>query len=161
MDLSDDARKVAFVSEITGDEEIYLADLSEQTILNVSSARGDDGHPRLSRDGARVLFESDRDRDTEIYLADIERKTLHNLTRRAGSDRFPCLSADGRRAVYRMGDGYYVDDLDGTPARPIAGTEHVWNLWIAADGRRAVFLRSRTDAGDQRTLFHAYVVDVD
>lgn len=72
MDMSDDGEKVTFISASTGDEEVYLADLSKRTMLNVSSATGDEDRPCLSRDGTGVLFESDRDRDTEIYLADIE-----------------------------------------------------------------------------------------
>ena len=93
-------------------------------------------------------------------LADIEAQSLRNLTRRRGEDRMPCLSGDGRHAVYRNSDGYYVDNLDGTPVRPIARTKNVWILRIAAGGKWAVFLQSRKDAEDRRT-FHLYVVGLE
>ena len=161
VDLSDDGNRVGLVSHVSGDEELYVIDVTKGTLLNVSAAIGGEDRPKLSSDGSRVLFESDRDRDTEIYLADLNAKTLRNLTERDGDDRFPSLSADGRRAVYRhMGKGghYVVHDLDGSPVQSIAGTNKVWNLWISANGRRAVYLRNRKRDG--RRTFHIYVVDL-
>lgn len=144
--LSRNGQRVAFACDVTGDREIYLVDLQEETILNVSQATGEDTAPSLSEDGMRILFESHRDRDPEIYLADLKEKTLVNLTERAGRDRFPSLSPDGKTALYRDWDsGFCILDLESRAKRIIPGTRGVWTMDLSANARFSALVRWRDE----------------
>ena len=142
--LSGDGRRVAFVSTAPmGEHGIFVIDLEEETILNVSRGHGSD--PALSHDGSKVLFESRRDRDAEIYLADLEAGTLTNITDRAGNDRFPHIDPSGDRIIYRDWDArtFYVVDLASREKLPIPGTESVWTIHPAWRGGRVALVKWR------------------
>ena len=55
---------------------VWLLDIEEENIVNVSSHPARDGDPCVARNGRLVLFSSARDRGGSIYLADTETKTL-------------------------------------------------------------------------------------
>lgn len=121
--ISADGKRVVFISAATnlvpdqtdtnGTEDIFLYDLSTQSMLNLTP-NADNGSfaPRLSADGTRVVFMSSATKlvpgqtDTngsapDLFLYDIKTQTVTNLTLGANgeSEGFD-LSADGNLVVF-------------------------------------------------------------
>src|SRR3990167_9007601 len=72
---SPDSSKIIFVSEIDGNNEIYVmnADGSQQTNLTIDS--GTDGIPFWSPDGQKIAFVSNRAGDYNLYTMNTDGRT--------------------------------------------------------------------------------------
>jgi dipeptidyl aminopeptidase/acylaminoacyl peptidase len=109
--------RILFVSERTGNPEIWLLDEQGREVQLTSHASPDLA-PAWSPDGTRVAFESLRDGDSEIYVMDADGSNPVNLTRNPVEDRAPCWSPDGDRIVFESDRGgatdIYIMNVDGT-----------------------------------------------
>ncbi|MFN2570234.1 MAG: TolB family protein, partial [Gemmatimonadales bacterium] len=70
-DISRNGHLVTFMSNRSGNNEIYVLDLSDDSLWNVSNNAGatnnDDNWPRFSPNGKRIAFHSNRSGNYEIY----------------------------------------------------------------------------------------------
>jgi Tol biopolymer transport system component len=102
-DYSPDGRRIAFVSDRSGDaREIWLAraDGSEPTRLTYGPGRWQ-GSPRWSPDGRAIAFDSAPEEGRAgIWTIDVDGADLRRVTHGPGNDGIPSWSRDGRFLYY-------------------------------------------------------------
>lgn len=64
--------KIAFASDRTGDQEIYVMDSDGSNVVQLTHSPGWDAMPAWSPDGNKIAFQSDRDGNREIYVMDAD-----------------------------------------------------------------------------------------
>ncbi len=154
---SPDGRKIAFMSNRDGSEEIYLVNLDGSGLVNPTRSRGRDNRPMWSPNGRLIAFRSDRDGNGEVYVMNADGSGVRRLTRNPASDGGPVWSPDGRKLLFvrfRHGNSdIYVMNRDGsgqrnlTPeARPARIARDGSPAW-SPDGRFIAFLSERDSTG--------------
>jgi len=114
--LSPDGSKVAFESERSGSNQIWICDRDGANALQLTRFAAHAGTPRWSPDGRTIAFDSDND----IYVLEVAGGRPRRLTSEASTDVVPSWSGD-RRWIYfgsnRTG-GFQVWKVpaDGGPA---------------------------------------------
>ncbi len=91
--------KIAWVSERTGNQEVYVANRDGTNPVNVSNyPDGDDYAPSLSADGSKVAWRSNRGGNREVWVANTDGTEPVQVT--DGADDSPSLSADGSKIAW-------------------------------------------------------------
>lgn len=101
-----DGQALVYASRVTGNWEIFRADVATGVVTNLSRHPFADQHPRLSPDGRRIVFHTNRDLDFEIYTMAADGSDVRAVLRAPGDDRFPTWTPDGTRIVWSR----FVDD---------------------------------------------------
>jgi len=106
---SPDDKKLAFSSNRAAlvenldpyDLEIFVIDLENYSIQQLTKAKGHSEHPSWSPDGEYITFMSDRDGDWDIYYmkSDGSGKDI-KITNNTATDRYPSWSNVGNRIIY-------------------------------------------------------------
>jgi len=145
--ISPDGKLIAYSSERSGNEDIYVRQLSGQQTLRRTEHPAPDRCPTFSPDGSKIAFWSERDGDG-LYVME----TLGGPERRiAEGGRLPAFSPDGSTIVYlvasatRRAKMFTVPAAGGVP-RPFQpefvilpkGSSHSAPLW-SADGKTILF----------------------
>ncbi len=132
--FSPDGTRIAFRGDddgldLTGDEEIFVADADGTNVVQLTDDDAVDSAPAWSPDGTRLAFESTRDgTDHEIYVMDLASRSVTRLTDNDVHDEGPAWSPDGRfmaftRADTRTSPGdIWVMRADGTDQRALLTT---------------------------------------
>jgi Tol biopolymer transport system component len=95
---------VGFVSDRSGDNEIYTTTSIGGELVQLTEDPGDDTGPSLSLDQSLVVFTSDRDGDLDLYTKSLDGTGVAtNLTNTADDEYDPSFSADGTRIAYTVG----------------------------------------------------------
>ena len=152
--FSPNGRQIAFVSDRSGNREIWVADANGETPRQVTSL-GEliIGYPRWSPDGTRIVFHASASSESRfIHIVDV----ASGSTRRLGSGCCPGgWSADGRYV--------YASDLSGVGASNVVRMDvekgSVETLFSggeiaveSADGRFLLYARSATPGYFRRAL---------
>jgi Tol biopolymer transport system component len=122
--LSPGGRRLTFISDRSGESEVWAADVSGANAVQLTTLGANPGFPRWSPDGQTIAFHSNaEDRpDGEVYLVPAEGGQVRNLTRHAaGTDTFASFSRDGQWV-------YFCSSRTGEPfvwKIPVAGGEAV------------------------------------
>ncbi len=140
---------ILYVSDATGDNEIYMMDLKTKATANLTNNPADDMNPQLTKDGKLMAFYSDRDGDNEIYLMDMSSNMVTQLTRNKTDDYDPSFSPDGTQIVYKslqsdkLGD-IYIMNKDGTQKKNLTrdlDTTEEWDPTFSPDGEYIYFVQ--------------------
>jgi len=118
--VSPNGKKVVFVSNRDGNQEIYVMDADDN---NPADGNGDDlrrlttgyplpdANPTWSPDGTKIAFTSFRDGNNEIYVMNAANGSEQtNLTSNPASDSQPDFSPDGTQIAFRSNQ----DSIDPT-----------------------------------------------
>lgn len=106
---SPDGKNIAFSSNrnslldnlIFDDAEIYVINLDNYEIQQLTKARDYSNTPSWSPDGQQIAFMSNRDGDWDIYIMNSDGTGMdENITKNTSSERFPSWSNDGKFIVY-------------------------------------------------------------
>lgn len=102
----DPSGTLAFVSDRSGQDEIYIRDLASGVERRITENAGPDRAPSWSPDGRWIAFNSRRPphEDPEIYIIRPDKLTLRRLTRNPAEDQRPAFTADGKTIVFQRGD---------------------------------------------------------
>jgi Tol biopolymer transport system component len=128
--LSPDGETLAFVSDRSGNREIYLMDLATGDVHQLTYRLSEDSNPTWSPDGTKIAFQSNRDGVPEIYVIETTcafepmgcPQEVVRLTDNAVDDLAPAWSPDGDQIAFmtsRTGNlEIYVMGADGSsPSR--------------------------------------------
>ena len=139
--FSFDGASIAFVSNRSGNRDIWVVQASGGEPKQITSDPTDDIDPEWSPDGSRLVFASTRGGPLLLYQVTLADKMVFSLTAGAGRDRRPSWSPDGRWVAFES-------TRDGKP--------HVW--LIPPEGGEA---RRLTDRDDQEETWPAWMPNGD
>jgi Tol biopolymer transport system component len=173
---SPDGRRIAFVSNRDGSDDIFVVNVDGTGLRNMTRSRGNDHDPVWSPDGRVIAFTGHRARPSEleravcrghcdreeIYAVNADGSGLRRLTRNWKADRGAVWSPDGRKILYERRSQVFVMNADGSGqrnltrsvTRPFASDEGA--AW-SPDGRKILFVSNRGDGN----WFEVYVMNAD
>jgi Tol biopolymer transport system component len=119
--ISADGKRIAFVSERSGSNEVWVCESDGSSPVQVTSMGAYLGSPRWSPDGQRITFDVYLDRQSDIYVVSAQGGTPRRMTFEKSNEVRPSWSRDGRWI-------YFGSDR--------TGTDQIWK--ISAEGGVAV-----------------------
>jgi Tol biopolymer transport system component/DNA-binding winged helix-turn-helix (wHTH) protein len=120
--FSPDGQRIAFLSNRSGSDEIWVCDGEGQHPIQLTSFGGPQGGtPRWSPDGRRIVFDCRPEGHADIFVIGADGGLPRRLTTEASEDIVPSWSRDGRWV-------YFVSNR--------GGTQQVWK--VAAEGGQPV-----------------------
>lgn len=110
---SSDEQFLAYVSNQTGNNDIYLLRMADRITQQLTSQASNESHPTWSPDGRQIAFVSDRDGNSEIYLKNLDTLDETRLTNNPAEDLSPDWSPlggelafssnrDGQAEIYKL-----------------------------------------------------------
>ena len=94
---SPDGNHIAFMSDRTGNMEIWISDADGTHLVQVSNFKYPaTGSPHWSPDGTRIAFDSRESGHGEVYLVDISERIPHRLVTSLAENSVPSWSRDGK-----------------------------------------------------------------
>ncbi len=144
--IGGDIGEIAFVSDRSGYNEIYLMNVDGSNQRQLTNLRADTlSSLKWSPDGKNLAFVVGDDESSEIYTMRADGSGLRRLTRNRFRDDEPDWAPDSRRIAFiSTRDGpndVYVMYADGTDVRRITH-DPAWDMspvWLA-DGRTIAFV---------------------
>lgn len=161
--VSRDGKWLAFVSERSGNPDIWVKRLPGGDAVRVTTHEADDLEPAWSNDGRSVVFVSKRrDAEGDLWSVAVDPRRGCRpagdpvpLTDRLGPDRGPCFSPAGRRIVYVSEESglqnlWLLDPVTKktAPLTRNGGTDPSWS----PDGRSVLFTSYLRDPGGDIAL---------
>jgi Tol biopolymer transport system component len=148
---SPDGRRVAFVSDRDGNQEIYLVDVDGSGLRNLTNSPANEDHPRFFPDG-RVAFTSFDEGAIFVVNADGSgRERLPTVT--GGPPLSFAISPAGDRFAAQAPafNGMVIADLDGTVLAftdllpPLGGDQTGGTPMFSPDGRSIIYSSEEID----------------
>lgn len=143
-DYSPDGKRLAFTSNRSGAEEIWIADADGANSVQMTSMKGPlCANPRWSPDGRTILFTSRREGSQDLYLLSPGTGDVRRITDDPDEEVEPRWSRDGRSIYF---------------GSTKTGRSEVWKM--AAAGGPAVRVtqhggHTATESTDRRVLYYA------
>jgi len=143
-DYSPDGKRLAFASNRSGAEEIWIAEADGSNPIQMTSMKGPlCANPRWSPDGRTILFTSRREGSQDLYLLSPDTGDVRRITDDPGEEGEPRWSRDGRSIYF---------------GSPRTGRREVWKMDAA--GGPAVRITQHggltaTESPDSRFLYYA------
>lgn len=159
---SPNGKRIAYVLQMDGNDDIYVADADGSSQTRLTSGPASDLEPSWSPDGKKIAFTSNRGGNWEVYVMDVDGRNPKRLTTTAGGSltSWPKWSPDGNRILFQSQqedkNQFFVMNADGSNVTQITNKsldqrEASWS----PDGRRIVFASNR-DGNPE-----IYVMDAD
>ena len=142
--------QIAFVSDLSGNKEIYLADALGDNIRQLTHHKNLAVSPRFSPDGQYLAYTSYHHGNADLYLTNLTQGlTTRPISRRKGLNMAPAWTPDGKSMVVTLSkDGtpdLYQIDTKGAILRRLTANAgiNVSPSW-SPDGSRLAFVSDRT-----------------
>jgi Tol biopolymer transport system component len=149
---------IAFVSDRTGDADIYVVNTDGSGLRNITADPAEDSSPSWSPDGRRLAFKSSREDRGDIWTVDVRTGAVARVTQGDGHKSQPAWSPDGQRIAFVLhhprsmavlatiaSDGsdqreltVRTSDHPSMWPRPQSFVEPEWPTW-SPDGQRIAF----------------------
>ena len=145
------SKNILFVSDRTGNQEIYRMNLDTKKTQNLTNNPADDMNPQVSPDGRFIVFYSDRNGTNAIYRMNLKDLTVTQLTKDSGEDYDPQYSPNGQKIVFKstrndkLGD-IFIMNADGSNEVNLTAkynTTEEWGPKFSTDGKKIFFVRRR------------------
>jgi TolB protein len=112
---------IAYVSRVTGDNDIWVSDVDGRTPKNLTNDPANDFSPAWSPDGTRIAFSKWRGADRGIFVMRADGSRLTRLS--TGSDFGAAWSPDGSGIAFSRGHGIWLMAADGADPHEITHSE--------------------------------------
>jgi dipeptidyl aminopeptidase/acylaminoacyl peptidase len=124
--LSPDGRRVVFNSTRSGENEIWVADLSGANAVQVTSLAANPGYPSWSPDGSTIVFQTNSEEvpTGNVFVVSAEGGRPRRLTSGTATSAIAMFSSDGRWIYYqyntdRSTDIRKIPAVGGEPVRVV------------------------------------------
>ena len=156
---SPDGTRIAFASLRDGAWNIYVIDIDDLILHQLTNNAGPNIQPSWSHDGTRIAYVSDGD----IYTMDVEGQNKRQITEHGATDGEPAWSPDGTKIAFAsertgIGDIYVFDLVQDALINVTDHVEYEDDPTWSPDGSAIVFVR-RIDPGT-RSHDHLHMVDL-
>ena len=96
--LSDDGRRITFISDRSGESEVWAADPSGTNAIQLTWLAANPGYPRWSPDRSLVTFQTNSDDHFtgDVYVVPAEGGQPRNVTQHPANEAFASFSRDGK-----------------------------------------------------------------
>ncbi|MBA2736251.1 MAG: PD40 domain-containing protein [Pyrinomonadaceae bacterium] len=121
--ISPDGSQIVFVSDRTGNYEIWLADADGKNQRQLTDSNGSAGSPRFSPDGKFVAFDAQMAERSDVYIVSASSGAPRRLTETGVNNTLPAWSADGNWI-------FFVSNR--------AGDEQIWKMPASGGEETAV-----------------------
>lgn len=106
--FSPDGEHIVFVSDRSGNSDLYLMDADGSNVVQLTDNPAEDGFPSWFPSPTKRLltFMSDRNGNMDIYLLDLDKRdagdddALQQATSAASDDSFPVFAPDGQHIIF-------------------------------------------------------------
>jgi len=145
--------KIAFASDRTGDDEIYVMNNDGSALRRLTTVAGFDWRPSWSPDASKIAFESRRDGNTEIYVMNADGSGQTRLTNNSAADQAATWSPDGTKLLFsstRNGNyDVYVMNADGSGQTQLTTStgDDRWPMF-SPEGDQIAFASTRAGSWD-------------
>ena len=159
--FSPDGQTIAYVSDRSGNFEIFLKQIAGGPDLNLTNNTGDDVQPAFSPDGKQIAFVSTRSSSTNLLYPGVDYSLLGgdiwvmpalggSARRIAESGNFPSWSPDGSTIVYTRGTAWFQPKMRRVSAQ--GGEPQDIPITFAADEPQQPFWLYPSYSSDQRWI---------
>ncbi len=142
--------KIAFTSDKSGFQEVYLADILGDEVRQVTKHRRLVVSPKLSPDGKRLAYTSYHSGNPNLYVTDLSQQTTTRaISRRKGLNLAPAWSNDAKTMVLTLSQegnpDLYLMTTEGKILRKLTQRTgiNVSPSW-SPDGNRLAFVSDRS-----------------
>ena len=124
---SPDGRRLAYFSDASGTNDVYVMDLATHDAKIVAGGPDDQAFPAWAADGKHLVYTSNHARNKDLYLLDLETGEDRQLTKDPKDDDDATVSSDGKWIAFDSGRGgsqaIYVMPFSGgeAQARRVSG----------------------------------------
>ena len=141
--------KIAFVSNITGNKEIYVSDYDGHNIKRITFYNSITLFPKFSPDGKKILYSSYTSAGPVLYLKNLETGTERIISARKGINIGGSWSPDGKTIAVTLSirgnpDIYLID----TNGKVLKRVTRYWgidsNPCFSPDGKKIAFVSNRS-----------------
>ncbi len=141
--------KIAFVSDRTGNKEIYIADYDGYNVKQITFHRSISILPSISPDGKKLVYTSYTKKGPVLYIKDLESGKERILSSRPGLNSAASWSPDGKMLAITLSlkgnpDIYLID----TEGNIIKRLTKYWGIDTAPcfspDGKKIAFVSNRS-----------------
>lgn len=94
--------KIAFVSNRTGNKEIYLIDFDGENLIQITHNGSINILPRWTADGKKLLYTSYMKRNPDLYAIDLSSRKNYRISYQTGINASPAWSPDGEKMVLML-----------------------------------------------------------
>jgi Tol biopolymer transport system component/DNA-binding winged helix-turn-helix (wHTH) protein len=147
--ISPDGSKIVFVSDRSGEAEIWLANADGGSVLQLTSSGGN-GSPRFSPDSRFIAFGSRVDGTDDILVISAEGGAPRHVTKGPANDILPAWSADGRFIYFtsnRSGD-FQIWKIPAEGGEPTQITRNgAFETFASPDGKVLFYSKGRGTPG--------------
>lgn len=160
---------IAFVSERSGNDELYLVDTDGTNLIRLTNSPGFDRAPSWSNDGTQLVFNSRRDphgTQPEIYIMKVDDQSLRRVTNDELEDQRASFTPGDESVISQRGNfanGWRIieTDLDTGATSTIVNSPGFWAAApaVSPDGTRLVFQSNHESTGI--FPFRLYVMDLE
>ncbi|HSP55164.1 MAG TPA: LuxR C-terminal-related transcriptional regulator [Dehalococcoidia bacterium] len=134
-DIAGSDGEIVFVSDRSGDHEIWVVDADGENLRQVSELPPMNFDPALSPDGRTIVFvhSPGGDESAELYLMKSDGSDARQLTHTPSSwEKSPSFLPDGQTIVYTRNGALYSIGANGNDERPLA--EQASSVDVSPDG---------------------------
>ncbi len=163
--FSPDGANIVFVSDRTGNYEIWLADADGKNQRQLTAENGSAGSPRFSPDGKFIAYDAQVADGSDIYLISVNGGAARRLTEGGKNNGLPAWSVDGSSIFFvsnRSGDEQIWKMPAGGGGEAVQITKQgAFEMFAAPDTRKIIYSKGGgknglwsvgVDGGDEKPI---------
>ena len=143
--LSPDGQRLAFMSNRSGEQEIWAADMNGDNAVQVTSLAPNPGIPRWSPDGRFIAYIGDPRNRPDVLVAAVGGGTPQIMTTTVANGGYPSFSRDGRWIYFCLiqDEQTSIWKMPATGGEPVRVTSTRGTLAIESrDGRHLFYVEA-------------------